>query len=132
MGALAIANDNMDASKKFLNDNKILPRISFKDGKIHTVKIIKDKEETIPDGRGGTASGIKYLVEENGVQTTIFTSSAGLIAKLAMCESGDVVSIEMKTANNKSFFVVTKDGQKVVDDHEAEGEEEQGTEAPAW
>ena len=68
----------MDASKKYMEKNGFGDRISFNDLSAHTVKLLKEKEDTIPDGKGGTVSGIKYLVEENGKQKTIFTGSIGL------------------------------------------------------
>lgn len=103
----------MDASKKWMDEHGG-ERISFKDGKAHTVKLLKDKEDTITDGRGGIVKGIKFLVEENGRQTTFFTGSIGLISKLTSCQPGDVVTIKMGVANNKSFFTVTKaDGSEV-------------------
>lgn len=110
----------MDASKKYTKEHGG-QRISFNDGSAHTVKLIKDKVDTIPDGKGGNVSGMKYLVEEGGEQKTIFTGSIGLISKLANCEPGDVVVIQMKKANNKSFFVVKKEGAN----EQVDGEEEE-------
>ena len=75
----------MDNSKKYMAENGIGSRISFADGTAHTVKLLKDKEDSIPDGKGGTVKGMKYLVEEGKEQKTIFTGSVGLIAKLAAC-----------------------------------------------
>lgn len=110
----------MDASKSYMKDNGILNRISFQDGAAHTVKLLKDKLHSIPDptSQGGKKEGMMYLVEEGGEQRTFFTGSIGLISKLALCEEGDVVTIQMKKANNKSFFVVTKDGTEVIEDGE--------------
>lgn len=107
----------MEASKKYTKENGGL-RISFSDGSAHTVKLIKDKLDNIPDGKGGTISGMKYLVEEDGEQKTIFTGSIGLVSKLAACNEGDVVTIQMKKANNKSFFVVTKAGEEILEEGE--------------
>lgn len=123
----------MDASRKYMKDNGIGSRISFADGAMHTVKLLKDKEDTIPDGKGGNITGMKYLVEEKGEQKTIFTGSVGLIAKLAACEVNDVVNIQMKKANNKSYFTVTKEGAEVTTGEESEEEQNAATgEDPAW
>ena len=107
----------MEASKQYTKENGGM-RISFNDGLAHTVKLIKDKLDTIPDGKGGTVSGMKYLVEEEGDQKTIFTGSIGLVSKLASCNEGDIVTIQMKKANNKSFFVVTKAGEEILEEGE--------------
>jgi len=115
----------MEESKKWMKEGGYGNRISFKDNLAHTVKLIKDKVDTIPDGHGGTIKGMKYLVEEDQEQKTIFTGSVGLISKLALCEAGDVVVIQMKIANNKSFYTVTKAGAEIgeetpiADDEEA-------------
>ena len=105
----------MQNSEKWMKDNGFGSRISFNDLAAHTVKLLKDKEDSIPDGKGGSVKGMKYLVEENGEQKTIFTGSVGLVSKLAMCKEGDVVTIKMGKANNKSFYTVTKEGQEVVE-----------------
>ena len=121
----------MEASKQWMKEGGYGNRISFNDGSAHTVKLIKDKVDTIPDGKGGTVKGMKYLVEENGEQKTIFTGSVGLVSKLAILESGEVVTIQMKKANNKSFFVVTKQGEEIGDEHQiADGE--MPSEDPQW
>lgn len=109
----------MDASKNWVKNNGG-NRISFNDGSAHTVKLLKDKEDTIPDGKGGKVSGMKYLVEEDGEQKTIFTGSIGLISKLAACNTGDTVTIKMGKANNKSFYTVTRDGAEVGTPEETE------------
>lgn len=106
----------MQNSEKYMKDNGIQDRISFNDQQAHTVKLLKDKEDTIPDGKGGTIKGMKYLVEEDGVQKTIFTGSIGLVSKLAKCNEGDVVTIKMGKANNKSFYTVTKEGEEVIEE----------------
>lgn len=103
----------MQASKKWMESSGYTDRISFADGAPHTVKLLKDKEDSIPDGKGGQIKGMKYLVEEDGKQKTIFTGSVGLVSKLAMCEEGDIVTIKMGKANNKSFYTVTKGEQEV-------------------
>ena len=124
----------MDASKAYMKENQILPRISFADGKAHTMKLIRDKVDNIPDGKGGNVQGMKYLVEEGGEQKTIFTGSIGLISKLAACEPNDVVTIQMKKANNKSFFVASRNGEEIVNEDEAEvvADDEQPDQNPGW
>ena len=116
----------MENSKKYLEENGYDDRISFNDGKAHTVKLLKDKEGTIPDGKGGTVKGMKYLVEEDGKQKSFFTGSLGLVSKLAMCSDNDVVTIKMGKANNKSYYTVIKQGGeevKVADSPELDGED---------
>lgn len=108
----------MKASEAYMKDNGFNDRISFNDLSAHTVKLLQDKEDSIPDGKGGTVKGMKYLVEEDGVQKTIFTGSIGLISKLAKCNENDVVTIKMGKANNKSFYTVTKDGEEVKEEGE--------------
>ena len=119
----------MEASKKYMEANGIGARISFADGALHTIKLIKDKEDSIPDPNspGGRKTGMKYLVEENGEQKTIFTGSVGLIAKLSECNEGDTVSVQMKKANNKSFYTVSKDGAEVTTGDESEEEQNAST-----
>ena len=121
----------MEASKQWMKEGGFSNRISFNDGSSHTVKLVKDKVDSIGDGKGGQVNGMKYLVEENGEQKTIFTGSIGLVSKLAVCSEGDLVTIQMKKANNKSFYVVTKEGQKVGDDGEV-ADDEVPAENPEW
>ena len=117
-----------------MEKNGIGARISFQDGAAHTVKLIKDKEDSIPDptSPGGRKSGMKYLVEEDGEQKTIFSGSVGLIAKLSECNEGDVVTIQMKKANNKSYYTVTRDGSEVTSSDGVEDQQPAGEENPAW
>ena len=122
----------MEASKEFMKVNGIGARISFADGAEHTIKLLKDKQDSIPDANseGGRKEGMKYLVEENGEQKTIFTGSIGLIGKLSECNPGDVVAVQMYKANNKSYYRVSKGGKEV----KADGEEDiiaDGEQAPA-
>lgn len=114
----------MQASKNYLKENGYNDRISFSDGAAHKVKVLKEKEDTIPDGHGGTVKGMKYLVEEDGVQKTFFTGSLGLISKMADLVEGDVVTIQMKKANNKSFFVVLKENGEAVGDNDEIGDDD--------
>jgi hypothetical protein len=103
----------MEASKAYMKKNGFGDRISFSDLSAHTVKLIDEKEDSIPDTRGGTIAGMKYLVEENGEKKTIFTGSIGLITKLAQCNKGDTVTIKMSKANNKSFYVVKRGDEEI-------------------
>lgn len=103
----------MQASKDWMKQEGYTNKISFADGVAHTVKLLKDKvENALINGK--EVKGMKYLVEEGGEQKTIFTGSVGLVSKLAMCEEGDIVIIQMGKANNKSFYTVKKvDGTEV-------------------
>lgn len=111
----------MDVSKAYMEKNGYNDRISFADGAVHTFKVLKEKEDSIPDvtSPGGRKTGMKYLVDEDGVQKEIFTGSIGLISKMAKIAIGTVVTANMYKANNKSYYKVEVDGAEVV----AEGEE---------
>lgn len=123
----------MENSKKWMSENGLSTRISFNDGSAHTVKLIADKEDKIPDGKGGTVSGMSYKVEENGEEKTIFTGSVGLIGKLAEVEVGTVVTIQMRKANNKSFYTVVKaDGKTVGEDDDDIADDEEAPVQPEW
>jgi len=122
----------MEASKNYMKEGGFDNRISFNDGSVHTIKLLKDKEDTIPDGKGGSIKGMKYLVEENGEQKTIFTGSIGLIGKLAICSVNDVVTVQMKKANNKSFYIVTKAGGEEVGESLQVADDEETPTQPSW
>lgn len=101
----------MDQSKEYLKKNNIRPRISFKDGNPHTLRIVKDKIDSVQDDMGKQVEGIRYLVEEGGEQKTFFTASVGLIEKLAQVAEGTEVVVQMKRKKSdgggyKSFFEV--------------------------
>lgn len=121
----------MENSKKWIKEGGYGNRISFNDGSTHTVKLLKDKVDTIPNGKGGTVSGMKYLVEEDGEQKTIFTGSIGLVSKLSACEVGDVVTIKMGKANSKSFYTVKKSGEEVGEETPV-GDDEEPEAQPEW
>ena len=122
----------MNNSKKYMETNGYDDRISFNDLAAHTVKLLKDREDSIP-GPQGPIKGMKYLVEEDEKQKTIFTGSIGLISKLALCEEGDIVTIKMGKANNKSFYTVTKEGVDVKNPDTADlDEEEVPPPSPEW
>ena len=97
----------MENSKKFLKDHDILPRISFNDGKEHTVQIKQDKLETITDSQGKETEGVKYKVIEDGEIKTIFTSSVALISKLSVVEPDTVVKIKQKKYKDGSGQIKT-------------------------
>lgn len=126
----------MEISKKFMEKNGYNDRISFADGAAHTFKVLKEKEDSIPDPKseGGRKNGMKYLVEEDGVQKEIFTGSIGLISKLAKVEPGTVVTAQMKKANNKSYFTVSVNGEELLDEDEAPviGDDEEASSEPSW
>ena len=69
----------MENSKEWMKENGFAAKISFSDGTAHTVKLISDKKDSIPDGSGGKVEGMMYKVEEAGEEKTIFTGSVGLI-----------------------------------------------------
>ena len=106
----------MKAEQDFLKKNDILPKISFKDGKAHTVKLLDRKMLTIKF-EDGPKEGISYKVEENGIEKSIFTSSVGLISKLVDSKNGETYTIEMKKRKTdsgyKSYFVVSQEGKEV-------------------
>jgi len=106
----------MKAEQDFLKKNDILPKISFKDGKAHTVKLLDRKMETVKFD-DGPKEGITYKVEENGMEKAFFTSSVGLISKLAESKNGETYTIEMKKRKTdsgyKSYFVVSQEGKEV-------------------
>lgn len=87
----------MKASKEFLKEKGIVPRISFKDKEKHIVELVKDKKEAITDENGEKKEGVKYLVKENGQLKSFFTASLSLIEKLAEFKPGSKVAIQMKT-----------------------------------
>src|SRR3990167_5299149 len=89
--------DNIE--KQFLKSHNITERISFKDGKAHTIKIIKRKLDSI-DNQGVIKEGIKYLVNEDGTAKSFFTSAISLIQKLAEIEDGRLITIQMRSKPN--------------------------------
>ena len=126
----------MEASKKYMEENGYNDRISFADGAIHTFKVLKDKEDSIPDAisPGGRKHGMKYLVEEDGVQKEIFTGSIGLISKLAKVECERIVKEKMFKENNKSYYKVLVDGAEIVDegDEPVISDDEAAPSEPGW
>lgn len=86
----------LSASVKFAEN---LPRISFRDGVSHTVKLLGDEEAEILDVDGNIKKGIRYYVEEDGKKREFFTTSTQLITTLAKFYIGDVVKIQLKHKN---------------------------------
>lgn len=120
----------MENTKQYLKDRDILPRISFKDKQPHTVELVKDKIDTITDQQGNQKEGIKFLVKEDGVIKSFFTTSVGLLQQLSDKKKGDVVTVEMKSKKDdsgeyKSYYTVDSDSGEdipVIDEHEGDTE----------
>jgi hypothetical protein len=117
----------VDASKKYLKENKILSRISFKESPTHTFTLEKDKLETITGTDGQEKAGVQYLVQEDGEFKTWFTGSPSVIQKIAEYKSGDTVKVTMKSVkgNQGQFISVFEvelvekgDGEKVEDEED--------------
>jgi len=113
----------MEAIKNFLKENQILPRISFKDKKEHTVEIAKARAESFKNDKNEEVNGIKFLVTESGEPKTFFTASQDLLTQLADCKEGETYKIKMYSESVggviKSRFSVQKVGLEeipVVDD----------------
>lgn len=123
----------MEASKKYLASNKIIPFISFKSQPEHTVKLIDDKEDSIMT-QEGKQDGMKYLVEEDGTQKSFFTTSISLVQQLANFNKGDEVTIKLGSkkvdGQFRSSYTVRKKGES--SDPEVESLEEAASEAPSW
>jgi len=104
----------MDASKEFLKEQGIMPKISFKDGLVHTIKLINDKKDTITTPEGEEKPGLRYLVEEDGEKKIIITASISLISKLSSIEKGSMVKVKMISTKGsdgkyRSSYVVDKE-----------------------
>lgn len=107
----------MEESKKFLKKMGIVPFLSFKDGESHTVKLLKDKIDTLIDSKTGEEkTGIRYLVEKNGEIMSFFTTSPSLISKLSTIEPNEVINIQMKSIKTaegfRNKYLVNKVGEK--------------------
>lgn len=101
----------MDNAKEFLKQQNIMPKISFKDGKVHTITLISDKMDKITDTDGNEISGVTFLVEEDNYQKEFFTASISLISKLAEFKKGDMVTIKMNKIKTERGY---KSGYSVV------------------
>ncbi len=102
----------MDASKKYIKEHDIIPTISFKDGKVHVVKIIQDRIKTISTDRGDK-EGVAYKVMEGNEVKRFFTSSDSLIVALSNVEEGETVQIQMKSRKTKDGFINYYEVEKV-------------------
>lgn len=112
----------MQGAKDYMGKHEILDRISFKDGKAHTVKLLNDKIDTI-NAEGEDREGVKFLVEENGEHKSFFTSSESLIIALARYEKGDTVTIQMVRRKGKKGFIssfIVSEGSKITDSQEGD------------
>jgi len=114
----------MENSRQYLKDHNIVPIISFKDGKPHTVILLKDEISTLTDAGGKEIEGISIIVKENGEDKKFFTSSAGLISRLAEIPVGETVKIQLKNRKTDSGFqsyydiVVISQGESDIDPDE--------------
>lgn len=113
----------MQASKEFMRSHNIYPRISFQDRLVHEVELVSDKNDSYRDTQGVAHEGVKFLVKEDGVLKTFFTTSASLISFLSTCDTGDFVNIEMQSKNiggsMKTVYRMSKSGEAVLDDDES-------------
>jgi len=105
----------MDAIKNFLKEHQILPRISFKDRKEHTVQIMKARAESFNNDKDELVQGVKFLVTEGGEPKTFFTASQDLLTQLAESKEGETYKIKMYSESVggviKSRFSVKKVGE---------------------
>lgn len=119
----------MQASKKFLETNKIVPFISFKTQPEHTVTLVADKEDSI-DTAEGKVTGMKYLVKENGETKSFFTVAISLIQQLSQYKEGDEVVIKLASkkvdGQFRSTYVVRKAGEVEVSSEDASLDEVAG------
>ncbi len=86
----------MQQARDFLKDKNIRPRLSLKDGKRHTIKILNAKADKLKNPDGSISEGLKLLIEEDGEMKTLFTSSIQFISVLSEMELGETIEIEMK------------------------------------
>ena len=111
----------MRESQNFMKKHQVLPNISFKDGKIHKVKLIQDQIKTITSPDGQAIEGVAYKVIEDGIPKRFFTSSTSLIAKLSEYPEETTVTIQMKQRKTeqgfRSFYEVkeVKEGPVMTD-----------------
>jgi len=108
----------VENSKAFLKTNKILPRISFTDGKPRTLKIVDDKIDKLTDQAGQIVEGVKYKVLEGNEVKTFFTASIALITKLAEIAPNTMVKIQQRKYNSSGNIRTTYDVSKIEDGQE--------------
>lgn len=112
----------MQSSKDFLKERGVMSRISFKDGKAHTVVLLKDKVETIKGQDGSDIEGVKYLVTEGKEPKSFFTSSVKLIQQLADVKENEEVTIVMKSKKGDTGYVSYYEVKKKEDGNPDEDE----------
>jgi len=102
----------MQEIKDWLHSHQILPRISFKDRKEHTIEIAKARAESFNNDKDELVEGIKFLVKEDGEPKTFFTASQDLLLKLANSQEGEVYMVKMCAKNVggivKTYYEVKK------------------------
>ena len=132
----------MDASKEFAKtyaaESGMRPFLSFSDMQPHTVKLVKDKKDTMQDTNDSSkiVHGVRFVVLEDSVEKEFFTASIGLIQKLADRNPGEIVTIQMtKTKTDKGFrtgYSVKVAGQEIKTQTEIENEEPEAESDPKW
>jgi len=110
----------MEEIKQWLKSHQILPRISFKDRKEHTIEIIKARAESFNNDKDELVEGIKFLVKEDGEAKTFFTASQDLLLKLADCQEGEVFKVKMCAKNVGGVIKTYYEVKKVEDNQEVE------------
>jgi len=113
----------MSVENDYFKKHDIVPTISFKDGKTHIVQIAKRKIDTITTD-SGPKEGITYFVIENKEAKRFFTTSIGLISKLAEIKENETIAIQMKSRKTEQGYQSYYDVQTVKDGFPVgEGEE---------
>lgn len=131
----------MDSAKSFAKEYQETsgrrPFLSFGDQQPHTLKLVKDKRDKMddPNNPGQTVDGVRFVVEKEGVEMEFFTSSIALIQKLAVCDTGEVVTVQqVKNKGPKGFrttYKVTRGDSEIKTAHETETETEAAEAEPA-
>ena len=104
-------------SKQYLKENGIRPRISFKDGSSHVVKLLKDKRDEILTEAEEVKKGVTYLVLEDNEEKTFFTTSANLIEKLSQYDEGEEVEIQMKRKQGLKGYISVYDVKRSKEEY---------------
>lgn len=123
----------MEASKEFTKTYSETsghrPFLSFSDMQPHTLTLVKDKRDRMADPNDASkmTDGVRFVVIEGSTEKEFFTSSIGLIQKLADRNAGDVVVVQMtKSKTDRGFrtgYSVKYNGQDVKTASEIESEE---------
>lgn len=94
-----------ELEQKFLKERNIYPRISFNETpEVKNIRILARKEDSFVNEQNEKVHGIKYLVEHEGVRKSFFTSSIGLVSKLAETKNGDMVDIKLGSIKTSQGF----------------------------